>query len=79
MGDNVYAESSNSGKAFFYKDKAGKTFYNSRIQNYTLEMSNVDLAQALTEVIVMQKGFDASSKSITTGNQMLETAIQMKK
>jgi len=79
LGDNVYGESSNSGKAFFYKDANGKTFYNSRIQNYNLEMSNVDLAQALTEVIVMQKGYDASSKSITTGNEMLQTAIQMKK
>ncbi|MGP1486048.1 MAG: flagellar hook protein FlgE [Campylobacter sp.] len=79
LGSNVYAESANSGKAFFYKNAQGKTFYNSQIKNYNLEMSNVDLAQALTEVIVMQKGYDASAKSITTGDQMTQTAIQMKR
>ena len=42
-------------------------------------MSNVDLAQALTEIIVVQKAYDASSKSITTSDQMVQTAIQMKR
>lgn len=41
-------------------------------------MSNVDLGQALTEVIVIQKAYDASAKSITTSDEMIQTAIKMK-
>ena len=44
-----------------------------------LEMSNVDLGQALSEVIVTQKAYEASAKSITTSDEMIQTAIQMKK
>jgi len=42
-------------------------------------MSNVDLGQALSEVIVTQKAYEASAKSITTSDEMIQTAIQMKK
>ena len=30
-------------------------------------------------MIIIQKGFDANSKSITTGDQVVQTAIQMKR
>jgi flagellar hook protein FlgE len=36
------------------------------------------MATALTELIVMQKAFDASAKSITTSDQMIQNAINMK-
>ncbi|WP_170000375.1 flagellar hook-basal body complex protein [Campylobacter sp. RM9328] len=78
MGDNIYSATANSGEAFFYKDKAGDVIYGSRISSNMLEMSNVDLGSALTEIIVTQKAYDASSKSITTSDEMLQTAIQMK-
>jgi fagellar hook-basal body proteins len=79
IGDNLYEATANSGKAFFYKNARGEVFYNSQIKSNRLEMSNVDLAQALTEIIVVQKAYDASSKSITTSDQMVQTAIQMKR
>lgn len=78
-GGNYFTQSSNSGKAIFYTDTNGQFINNTKIKNATLEMSNVDLGTALTEVIVMQKAFDASSKSITTSDQLLQVAINLKK
>ena len=79
MGDNVYSQSANSGAAFFYKDAGGKSIYGAKLASSTLEQSNVDLAQALTEVIVTQKAYDANAKSITTSNEMLQRAIELKR
>lgn len=79
MGDNIYSQSTNSGAAFFYKDAGGKSIYGAKIASNTLEQSNVDLAQALTEIIVTQKAYDANAKSITTSNEMLQRAIELKR
>ncbi|MFC2479068.1 MAG: hypothetical protein ACFNQG_08585, partial [Treponema socranskii subsp. buccale] len=46
------------GEAFFYKNKAGETIYGSQILANKLEMSNVDLGQSLSEVIVTQKAYE---------------------
>ena len=79
LGGNLYTPTSNSGEAFFYDDNEGNYLAGAKIDNYTLETSNVDLAQAMTEIIVMQKAFDANSKSITTSDQMIQKAIDMKR
>ena len=79
MGDNIYSQSANSGAAFFYKDAGGKSIYGAKLASSTLEQSNVDLAQALTEIIVTQKAYDANAKSITTSNEMLQRAIELKR
>lgn len=42
-------------------------------------MSNVDLAQEFTNLILAQRGFEASSKVITTSDQVLEGLINMKR
>ena len=73
-----YQETPNSGKAVLFRDKEGNVL-NQSITNRHLEMSNVDMSTAMTELIVMQKAFDASSKSITTSDQMIQNAINMKK
>ncbi|MCD8213206.1 MAG: flagellar hook protein FlgE, partial [Campylobacter sp.] len=78
VGDNLYEKTANSGEAFFYKNKAGQTIYGSSITANKLEMSNVDLGQALTEIIVIQKAYEASARSITTSDEMIQTAIRMK-
>lgn len=39
----------------------------------------MDLATEFVNMIITQKGFDANSKAITTGDQIIQTAIQMKK
>lgn len=79
MGDSTYAQSANSGEALFYKNKEGKTIYGAKVASSTLEQSNVNLAQALTEVIAIQKAFDANAKSITTSDEMIKTAINLRR
>jgi len=74
---NMFVASANSGKPFFYK-KNGSNVNGDNILTNKLEDSNVQLSNALTELIVMQKAFDASAKSITTSDQMIQKAINMK-
>ncbi|MFY0407018.1 flagellar hook-basal body complex protein [Solicola sp. PLA-1-18] len=45
----------------------------------SLEMSNVDLAQEFTNLIVAQRGFQASSRVITTSDQVLEELVNIKR
>lgn len=78
VSSNLFAESSNSGKAIFYTDKNGDSFLGSTIRSNTLEGSNVSLATALTELIIVQKAYSASSKSVTTSDELLKNAINMK-
>ena len=77
MGDNLFAQSSNSGEAFFFKDALGRPSAGTDLLPHALEKANVSTAEALTQLIVMQKAFDASAKSITTGDQLLQTALKM--
>jgi len=79
LGGNLYTPTSNSGAAILYKDKNGSYLTSSKIKNYSLEMSNVNLTKAMTELIVMQKSFEANSKIVSTSDQMIQKAINMKK
>ncbi len=74
-----FKETANSGNAMFYRDKDGNSIQSAGISNKKLEMSNVNLSTALTELLIIQKAFDASAKSITTSDQMIQNAINMKK
>ncbi|WP_299915922.1 flagellar hook protein FlgE [Sulfurimonas sp.] len=72
-----FAESSNSGKAIFFKDAQGKNIIGTDITNYKLEGSNVKIEVALSEMIIMQRAYDANSKSITTADEMMQKALSM--
>jgi len=78
-GDVYFRPTLNSGKPFLYTDAAGRVVQGAVVHSYALESSNVQLSLALTEMIVMQKAFDANAKSITTSDQMIQKAINMKK
>ena len=43
-----------------------------------LEMSNVDLAEEFTNLIVAQRGFQANSRVITTSDQVLQELVNLK-
>ncbi|HBL36848.1 MAG TPA: flagellar hook protein FlgE, partial [Firmicutes bacterium] len=45
----------------------------------TLEMSNVDLSQEFTDMIVTQRGFQANSRIITTSDEMLQELVNLKR
>ena len=76
LGDSLYEESNNSGEAVIKKatDAAG-----CKITPSAIEMSNVDVANEFTDMIITQRGFQANSKTITVSDEMLETLIQMKR
>lgn len=72
-----FAESQNSGRAIFFQDENGKNITGTDITNFKLEGSNVRIEVGLTEIIVMQRSYDANSKSITTADEMLQKALSM--
>lgn len=71
-GNNRYVETKNSGEAVYIENK-------SKVINGVLELSTADLSESLVNLMVYQRSFDANSKSIMTSDQMLQTAIQLKK
>ena len=75
-GDNTYAESINSGMANI--GESGTQGKGSMLSG-TLEMSNVDLTEQLTDMIVTQRGFESNAKTIQTGDSMLETVLGLKR
>jgi flagellar hook protein FlgE len=74
-----FQESSNSGRPIFYTDANGNNINGSKVMNYKLESSNYEMSMGLTELIILQRAFDANSKSITTADQMIQKALNMHK
>jgi flagellar hook protein FlgE len=75
-GENTYIVSNNSGLANIGPSGiAGK----GKILAGALEMSNVDLAEQFTDMIVTQRGFQANSRTITTSDQMLQELLTLKR
>ena len=72
MGGNLFQASQYSGNAF-------NSDTMNIIRGGALERANIDYGSTLTQIMVYQKAFEASSKSITTSDEFLQTAIQMKK
>lgn len=52
---------------------------NSMISAGMLEMSNVDLTEEFTEMIVAQRGFQANSRTITTSDEILQEVVNLKR
>lgn len=76
IGNSLYAQSSNSGLAQI--GIAGVGGRGTLIPG-ALEMSNVDLAEEFTNMIVAQRGFQATSRIITTSDQILNELVNMKR
>lgn len=75
-GENTYAVTNNSGEPNIGPSGiAGK----GKIIAGALEMSNVDLAEQFTDMIVTQRGFQASSRTIQTSDQMLQELLTLKR
>lgn len=72
-----FRESSNSGKPTFFQDASGKNIIGTDITNFKLEGSNISMEYGLTELIILQRSYDASAKSITTADQMMQKALNM--
>lgn len=75
-GGNVYLQSANSGDPIIgTAATAGRGF----MQSSALEASNVDLSKSLTNLIIIQRGYQANGKTITTSDTLLETLLGIKR
>ncbi len=76
-GDNLWSLTSASGDLTL--GRAGTELNRTVIVAGTLEMSNVDLATEFTDMIVTQRGYQASARIITTSDEMLQELVQLKR
>lgn len=74
-GSNHFSQSANSGDPIVGTAATGGR---GEIAASSLEMSNVDLSRSLTNLIVIQRGFQANSKTVTTSDQVLNTLLGLK-
>ena len=75
LGGNDYSSTSGSGNAIIGAAGVGGR---GSITSGSLEMSNVDLAQEFTNMIVAERGFQASSRVITVSDTMLQDMVNLK-
>ena len=76
MGNNLYAESLNSGQPLVGTAGSGTL---GSISPSAIEMSNVDLAQEFVKMITTQRAFQANSRVITTSDEVLTELINIKR
>jgi flagellar hook protein FlgE len=75
VGDNAYSVTANSGSAVLGYAGEGSV---SSVAAGSLEMSNVDLAQEFTNMIIAQRGFQANSRVISTTDQLMQDLVNLK-
>ena len=75
-GGNNFNSSPNSGTAIL---NTSTTSGIGTINSGFLEMSNVDLAEEFTELIVAQRGFQANTRIITTSDEILQELVNLKR
>ncbi|GAA2735679.1 flagellar hook protein FlgE [Pedococcus aerophilus] len=75
-GDSMYRNSANSGQPQVgIAGSGGRGLLNSGV----LEMSNVDLAQEFTNLVVAQRGFQANSRVISASDEILQDLVNLKR
>ena len=74
-GSSLYTVSNNSGTP----NVKTATALGVSLTPSALEMSNVDLANEFSDMIITQRGFQSNSKIITVSDEMLETLVNMKR
>ncbi|SMB82415.1 flagellar hook protein FlgE [Desulfonispora thiosulfatigenes DSM 11270] len=75
-GENLYLQSNNSGNVT--EGAPGEKGRGTLLPN-ALEMSNVDIAQEFTDMIITQRGFQANSKTIKTADEILQELVNIKR
>lgn len=76
VGDNLYEESPASGRAFF--EIPGSNNTGDIIQSH-LETSNVDIVEEMVNMITAQRAYELNSKSVKTADDILGTAVNLKR
>jgi flagellar hook protein FlgE len=76
MDGGIYDETSKSGNVIMGKPNSGGR---GALMAGNLEQSNVDLATEFANMIIAQRGYQANSRSITTADQVIQDALQLKR
>ena len=76
QGGNLYSKSTTSGQALIGTANTGRL---GSIASNTLELSNVDVSRQMVKLITTQRGYQSNSKVITTSDEMLQEAINLKR
>lgn len=71
QGDNLYRLSDNTVDPYYIKNAA-------KVEGSYIENSNVDLSKELVNIMTYQKAYEANSKSITTSDELMKTALDLK-
>lgn len=74
VGSGYYQGTKASGEPTAYQASTGTT---GSLQSGALELSNSDVADQFSEMIIIQNGYNANAKVITTSSQMLQIAVNM--
>lgn len=75
-GGNLFSANAECGEMFM--GEAGTENFG-EIQSYNIEISNVDMAQEMVNMILTQRGFQSNSKVVTTADEMLRKAMELKR
>ncbi len=76
LGTNLYSESPGSGAAVI--GRAGTASRGALIGG-ALEQSNVDIAHEFTQMILAQRGYQASGKGITVADELMQETLNLKR
>lgn len=77
VGGNLFKANSSSGEAIF--EDNGDLAKKSYITQGFLELSNVNIAEEMVNLIVAQRAYELNSKAITTSDEMLQQANNLKR
>lgn len=77
VGGNRYVPTPNSGDVTYLTDGDSKAF--GWVNQGYIEMSNVDLSEEFTDMIVTQRSFQATGKVITTSDEMIQEVLNLKR
>lgn len=76
IGNTLFAESTGSGQVLFGSPGAGSY---GTVLSGSLELSTVDLATEFVKMVTTQRGFQASSRTITVTDTLLEEVANLKR
>lgn len=75
-GGNTFLETNPSGQAIIGTANTGSR---GQLTANALELSNVDITQEFTDLIISERGYQANSRIITTTDQVIQEALNLKR
>lgn len=79
VGGSMYQVTNASGGELVNGNIESVAEAGTQIGSGMLEMSNVDLTEEFTEMIIAQRGFQANSRTITTSDEILQEVVNLKR